>query len=71
MRTQAINERRQPGYFPYYKLQWWADDVMAWKDIQKRFGTQAEAAAMVPHLVPQGTQHRLMKVERTGRIPVP
>ncbi len=37
MRTRVIDERRQAGYFPYYKLQAWMPHVGAWKDVQRRF----------------------------------
>ena len=50
-KTRRYMESRVPGYYPYYKLQWWNPIMMAWQDVQKRFQTPSEAMiATVPSL---------------------
>lgn len=73
MRTEMIDERRQPGYFPYYKLQFLEPHVHAWMDVQRRFTTAHEIANLDPAELPpwaRGRQLRIMEVERTGRRPL-
>jgi hypothetical protein len=70
MRIKQINARRQPGYFPYYKVQYWLHRERAWRDIQRRFPTETEAVAAAPGLIPEGVRYRLMCVTPTGRAPV-
>ena len=69
MRIKTINARRSPGYFPYYKLQWYDSTIMAWREVQKRFTTPESAEAAAPGLIPQGTEHRLMEIHRDSRHP--
>ena len=70
MRVNTIDARRQPGYFPYYKVQWWNDHVMAWQDVQHRFPTPDVANQAAPSLIPIGANFRLMEVRRDGRTPI-
>ena len=65
MRTTQIDRRRQPGYFPYYKLQYWLERERAWHDIQRRFPTPEAARDHIrrsPH-----RRYRLMQIQREGR----
>ncbi len=70
MQIQTIDARRQPGYFPYYKVQWWNEHVVAWQDIQHRFASPEEANEAAPALIPSGSKFRLMEVRRDGRTPI-
>ncbi len=70
MRTKVIDQRRQAGYFPYYKLQAYMPHVGAWKDVQRRFKTPEAALAYGRgHLHPKAkeTGLRVMVVTRQGR----
>ena len=71
MKTETINERREAGYFPYYKLQWYDPTTLAWMDVQRRFPTPAQAATVGQSLVPRDRrqQLRVMEVDRSGRRP--
>ena len=66
MRSKVIDERRQPDYFPYYKLQWYKTHVAAWMDVQRRFKTPGLA-------LEHGREHlrgfgiRVMVITRQGR----
>ena len=66
MRTKVIDQRRQAGYFPYYKLQVLAPHVGAWKDVQRRFETPGDAMKHGERHH-QGQDLRLMVVTRQGR----
>ncbi|HLE80144.1 MAG TPA: hypothetical protein VJA25_02500 [Dehalococcoidia bacterium] len=70
MKSKLIDQRRQPGYFPYYKVQWYNVCNLAWEDIQRRFTSREAAQATATSLVPFGTQFRLMEVTRTDRHPL-
>jgi len=50
--------------FPYYKVQYYDDTVMAWKDIQKRFTYPVDAMKFGDTL---GKVYRLMEITRDGR----
>lgn len=50
--------------FPYYKVQYWDDRVMAWHDIQKRFTYPDDATAYGRTL---NKSYRLMVVNRGYR----
>jgi hypothetical protein len=52
---------------PYYKVQWYDEHAMAWRDIQHAYSTQDEAEAAY---VPNHTC-RLMLITMHGRSPVP
>ena len=71
MKPETIDERRGPGYFPYYKLQWYDPITLAWMDVQRRFPTPAQAATVGQSLVPRDRrqQLRVMEVDRSGRRP--
>lgn len=76
MDTATIDERRQPGYFPYYKLQYWAADegTLAWMDVQRRYTTPDEAVEDGKQWLPvgaRGAQLRVMEVSRSSRRPLP
>lgn len=71
MKIETINKRRQPGYFPYYKIQVWDNHNQAWHDIQRRFATPVAAHSQASSLVSQGDHYRLMEVQKNYRAPVP
>ena len=50
--------------FPYYKVQYWGDNVVAWIDVQKAYPTQAVANKAGIEL---GKKYRLMKIYRDRR----
>lgn len=50
--------------FPYYKVQYYDENVMAWHDIQRRFSSEVEACVEGTKL---GRKWRVMEVTRTGR----
>jgi hypothetical protein len=53
---------------PYYKLQWFDDTVMAWRDIQRQYASPAEAAGDIG----RGARvWRLMEITMHGRHPMP
>ncbi len=66
MRTKVIDERRQAGYFPYYKLQVYVVRIAAWRDVQRRFATPGDATKHGERHH-QGHDLRLMVVTRRGR----
>jgi len=68
MRTALINRRREPDYFPYFKVQFWSARDRAWLDAQKRFPTP-EAAGEYGAAQVRGSW-RIMEVTRTGRRPL-
>lgn len=66
MRTRDIDARRQPGYFPYYKVQWWDPVTVAWRDIQRRFPIPEDAVKHGQRQYPK-SQLRVMVISQTGR----
>lgn len=68
MQGQYTQRRRGSVRFdPYYKVQWYDAAVMAWRDVQTRHDTLAEAIAAFP----RGRTCRVMEVTMHGRHPVP
>lgn len=69
MMTMTDLPRRRRGsvrFAPYWKLQTWRADVLAWEDVQRQYDTEDEArAAYIP-----GKRCRLMLVTERGRAPV-
>lgn len=66
MRSKVIDERRQAGYYPYYKVQWWDQRTVAWRDLQRRFDTP-EAAFKHGHRQLPKAQLRVMTINRQTR----
>lgn len=77
-------QRRRPGsvrFAPYYKVQWWDERAMAWRDVQRSHQSQRLAELAGPsaaaearrrsHLpyVPQ-PRWRLMRITPEGRTPL-
>lgn len=53
-------------FAPYFKVQWWDDRALAWRDVQRSYPTQSAAEmAFVAGLV-----CRVMRVAVDGRAPV-
>lgn len=52
---------------PYWKVQWWEERSLAWRDVQHAYPSEAEA---LEHLV-AGQRCRLMRVFPGGREPGP
>lgn len=50
----------------YYKVQVWQPISLAWKDLQKAFGSIEEAVAAMP----AGSKARVMEISEKGRFPV-
>jgi hypothetical protein len=71
-KTERYIESRQPGYYPYYKLQWWNPIMMAWQDIQRRCTTPDAALALIGDIpdIGQGQATRVMEIQERGRRPV-
>lgn len=69
MRSAKIDQRRQPGHFPYYKVQEWDGAVRAWVDIQRRFPTPAAASGHAVKTLPD-SHWRIMEVHRHHRRPL-
>lgn len=56
---------------PYYKVQWWDERSLTWRDIQEAHPTEDDARAhIIEHLGPE-RQYRIMEVTMTGRSPLP
>lgn len=62
MKSKAIDKRRTS--FPYYKVQYYDNNVMAWHDIQKSFKTNKDAEK---HGALLKRRYRVMQINRTGR----
>lgn len=65
--TAAARVRGSVRFPDYFKVQWWDAVALAWRDIQERYPTEADAHAAAP----AGRRHRLMRVTERGRLPVP
>ena len=70
-KTRRYMESRKPGYYPYYKLQWWNPIMLAWQTLQKQFRDKALAWAAVTALpkLAEGQDTRLIIVEARGQLP--
>lgn len=67
-----MSRRRQAGsvrFDPYWKVQWWDERSLTWRDIQKAHHSREEADQAIDQ-EDNGT-YRLMKVTETGRAPEP
>jgi len=53
--------------FPYYKVQYWDNNVRAWHDIQRRFGSLKDARK---YGITLERKYRVMQITRGGRNPV-
>lgn len=53
--------------FPYYKVQWYDDVGLCWRDVQKAYSTEAEARAAFL----ADRTCRVMQVNERGRKPIP
>lgn len=65
-RSSAEFKKRVPGscrFSPYYKAQWYDDKTMAWRDVSKRFETEAGAR----ELFNEKHKWRVMKITMNGR----
>lgn len=71
--------RRRAGsvrFDAYYKVQWWVATSLSWRDVQRRFDTEADAAAWARANVPGAlegqpvTSARIMRIAVDGRAPV-
>lgn len=60
-------------YDPYYKVQWWEERSLAWRDVQRAYTTEEEARATIPAVMAaEGSPRcRLMLITPAGRRPVP
>ena len=71
MKVSTINQRRQSGYYPYYKAQWWDAINLAWHDVQARYATAEDAINHgLPQFPPGVLHHRVMEITRQGRRPL-
>ena len=60
-------ERGSARFAPYYKVQWFDDRTMAWRDVQRQHATEdAARRAFV-----DGRRCRVMAVTEAGRAPLP
>jgi len=50
----------------YFKVQVWEPRSLAWRDVQRSFGSAAEARSAFP----AGEECRVMEVSESGRRPV-
>jgi len=63
---------RRPGsvrFDPYWKIQYWDDLSIAWRDVQMSFVSPSTAIAAAPGEVPVKARFRLMEVRPDGRTP--
>lgn len=68
----VINMAKRYAYlqfrdFPYFKVQWYDERSLCWRDIQKAHATEAEARKA---FLPEHTC-RVMCIEETTRYPLP
>jgi len=61
MKTKVYDKYRKS--FPYFKVDWYDNRSRVWREIQKRFPTEAEARR---YGIPLG-RHRVVKVTRERR----
>lgn len=64
-----MRTRGSARFEPYYKLQWFDDVCMAWRDIQRQYPSAEEAARSI--IGPSGRTWRLMEITMQGRHPIP
>ncbi len=64
MRAYSPQARSSRPQYPYFKVQVFDGETMAWKDKRKRYRDELTAWAAC------GTGDRLMRVDREGRSPV-
>lgn len=61
--------RGSARFSPYYKVQWYDDSTLAWRDVQRqRIHPSAEQAAAA---FIRGVRCRVMEVTMQGRSPLP
>lgn len=68
-----MSRARQPGsvrFAPYFKLQWWEERSLAWRDLQESFDSGPAARAAAPERFAAGTRWRVMEVSMSGRRPI-
>ena len=53
--------------FPYYKVQWYDEVGLCWRDVQKSHSTAAEARAAFL----RGKRCRIIEIREQGRLPLP
>jgi hypothetical protein len=58
---KAVRHNAWRKGFPYFKVQYWDNVVFAWYDIQRCFGSEAEAIENA------SAKYRIIKVERNYR----
>ena len=61
-----MRRRGSTRFEPYYKVQWYDGQAMAWRDIQKAHPDKASALAALP----AEKEARIMRVAMDGRVPV-
>lgn len=62
--------RRRPGsvrFDPYFKVQRWLPESLAWRDVQRAYASEEEAAAVAAE---EPGRWRIMRVFPGGRRPV-
>lgn len=72
MATEARPRQRGSVRFDaYFKVQFWHEATMAWKDIQHAYPTVAEAEEAAPDVIDRDAlRWRLMEVTPRGRSPL-
>ena len=66
----GMERKRRRGsarFAPYYKVQFWRPDALAWQDVQAQYPTIEAAQAAFP----PGQRCRVMEVTMQGRRPLP
>lgn len=64
MRSRSRGSAR---FEPYYKVQWYDERSMVWRDVQRSHSSRADAES---HFI-SGKRCRLMRISMDGREPLP
>ena len=66
-RSYTPRSRGSARFAPYYKVQWFDETSVAWRDVQQAHATEGEArAAFIPE-----RRCRVMAITERGRQPMP
>lgn len=83
MSAFRARQRGSVRFDPYYKLSWWDERILAWREVQRQFPTRAAAVGTIPTIeghmmsashservwvtVPEGARWRTIEVTERGR----
>ena len=61
-----MRDKTSVRFEPYFKLQWFDEISVAWRDVQKSYATEADARLKMR----AGKKWRVMSVTENGRFPL-